>query len=290
MGDKLKGTPLADRETHTLSMPDGAEVLAIRTDSRTFLSDWILAGRLPGESPVAVTCWGSSGDWKTAMSEEQLLMRAPFEGQHPAQVLHAAEQLDASRVVADLLELERELEPTLDEEELAYTLEECTTLLGDAPSIKSLRTSVQHSALPPSIAAQHALVQYAQRLGTPKYSGNLEWFEPLGQPCAILLLKADQSVDALAHVHWFGAHESTASTLAVMRRWEDRFDAKLVAHWGTMLQFIVGRPPQTIPEAWDLALEQVLLAPCTTQLSGVGLWRHAFDLLGRKTWFLHERP
>lgn len=57
---------------------------------------------------------------------------------------------------------------------------------------------------------------------------------------------------------------------------------------GTMLEFLVERPPRTLDEAWPLAGEHDLLA--TSTLSSRALRDHARALLGRRTWFLHDRP
>jgi len=57
-----------------------------------------------------------------------------------------------------------------------------------------------------------------------------------------------------------------------------------------MLEFVVNRPPRSLDEAWALAREQELVAPCTTALPGITLREHARSLVDRDTWFIHERP
>ena len=57
-----------------------------------------------------------------------------------------------------------------------------------------------------------------------------------------------------------------------------------------MLQCFVPRPPQALAEAFDLAAEQILMAPCTFELSGTPLRHHAAGLVGHDRWFMHERP
>jgi hypothetical protein len=57
-----------------------------------------------------------------------------------------------------------------------------------------------------------------------------------------------------------------------------------------MLEFVVTRPPATLEDAWQVAYEQVLVAPGTIRAPVVALRRHAQALVGRPGWFLHERP
>lgn len=120
---------------------------------------------------------------------------------------------------------------------------------------------------------------------------HLQWFVPSSMPVALLFLPSAEGPDALAYLHWYAAirHDS-ASFVAILRRWRQQWGAELVAHYGTILQFVVERPPQDLQSAHKLAEEQVIVAPCTTGLQGVDLSSHATALLNRRTWFLHERP
>jgi hypothetical protein len=68
------------------------------------------------------------------------------------------------------------------------------------------------------------------------------------------------------------------------------YGAELVAHFGTMLQFVVSRPPQTLDQAFALAVQQNAVAPCTLALPGVSLREHVRALMCVDKWFLHERP
>jgi hypothetical protein len=78
--------------------------------------------------------------------------------------------------------------------------------------------------------------------------------------------------------------------VAVLHHWSDRFGAELVAHYGTMLQFVVDRPPTTLDDAFIVAWQQELVAECTTVKPGVPVRHHARVLVGRERWFLHDRP
>ncbi len=97
--------------------------------------------------------------------------------------------------------------------------------------------------------------------------------------------------DALAYLHWYAAVGRPAEAyVALGRLWERRFGAELVAHWGTMLQCYVDRPPRSLGDAWDLARMHDLVAPSTLALPGIRLRHYAPSLVGCDRWFLHERP
>jgi hypothetical protein len=78
--------------------------------------------------------------------------------------------------------------------------------------------------------------------------------------------------------------------ITILEFWRRRYGAELVANWGTMLQFVVARPPTTLEDAWNLALQQDLVAQDTLTGPGISLRDHARTLIERPTWFLHCRP
>lgn len=54
----------------------------------------------------------------------------------------------------------------------------------------------------------------------------------------------------MAYLRWYGTSDYGAEHyIALGRSWERRFGAELVAHYGTMLQRLVSRPPETIQDA-----------------------------------------
>lgn len=68
------------------------------------------------------------------------------------------------------------------------------------------------------------------------------------------------------------------------------YQIELVCHYGTMLQLKTKNKPKTCQEALQLAIEQEIIAPCTTMLPGISLEDHACALLKSDYWFFHERP
>lgn len=120
----------------------------------------------------------------------------------------------------------------------------------------------------------------------------LDWYVPTQeQATALVLLPTPRAWESLAYQAWYPMEGIPAvQLLALLRSWEHRFGAELVANWGTMLQLVVARPPQTLDEATALAFEHLAVAPCTTVLPGSHTAAYARALVGRGTWFLHERP
>lgn len=78
--------------------------------------------------------------------------------------------------------------------------------------------------------------------------------------------------------------------VAILEWWELRYQAELVANHGTIMDFIVRRPPETLEDAWEVTLEHELIAPDTFLLPGMPLRDYARGLVGHPTWSLHERP
>ncbi|MGW1297943.1 DUF4253 domain-containing protein [Streptomyces sp. NPDC002533] len=78
------------------------------------------------------------------------------------------------------------------------------------------------------------------------------------------LVPARRSADIPAAIGWSGPmnHEGDVARLcAVLRSWEDRYDARVVALGFDTMTVSVGRPPATIEEARALAAEHYAFCP-----------------------------
>jgi hypothetical protein len=118
------------------------------------------------------------------------------------------------------------------------------------------------------------------------------WFVPVGQPCGIVLTPTATPWLAAGLLDFYGT-ETRADTpflFALLRRWSLRWGAEVVASFGTMLEFVVERPPTEPSDLIGLAVEHYAMAPCTLQLPGISVRDYARDLRGSDSWFLHERP
>lgn len=118
-----------------------------------------------------------------------------------------------------------------------------------------------------------------------------DWFEPADDDrTAIVFLPTPHGWESLAWLDFYGTEIGDDAHVALLHRWHQEYGAELVAHFDTMLQFVVKAPPSDEDAALALARQQVMIAPCTTLLPGIALRAHARRLIGSERWFLHERP
>jgi hypothetical protein len=173
--------------------------------------------------------------------------------------------------------------------QLGYTEQRC----GAAPRLADLADAL--GAEPDVISLERWLLEWEEQrrpTSEPEYAGHLGWF-PLHKGM-LMFFPTERGPQTLAYYEFYAEHGLVGATaqglISILEHWCSRYGAELVANWGTMLQFIVQRPPETLEQAWELALEQQLVAPDTTNGPGVPLRAHARTLLRRPTWFLHCRP
>ncbi|MBW6437229.1 DUF4253 domain-containing protein [Actinoplanes hulinensis] len=112
------------------------------------------------------------------------------------------------------------------------------------------------------------------------------WYTP---DSVMLMLMPTGDVRTSAYwIDFYGAltPDDQQKLAEVLARWHHRWDARLVASWGTMLQFQVGRRPAPGDEAWTVAGQLKALAP-NLELSR---WEVAVALPSGDAWFVHNRP
>ncbi|NIV35275.1 MAG: DUF4253 domain-containing protein, partial [Anaerolineae bacterium] len=163
-------------------------------------------------------------------------------------------------------------------QDLGLTVVDVHRALGPAPDELAferwlLDTELNHGAGPKSSDAWY-----------------LEWFVP--PDVTMVLLPRSEPWAAGAYIGGYvWGYPHTDIRTAVLRRWHQRHGAEPAANWGTMLQFVVSRPPTNIEEAWVVAYETKILWPDTAGgANGIATRQHAWDLLGRDRWFVHYRP
>ncbi|MHB1836934.1 MAG: DUF4253 domain-containing protein, partial [Solirubrobacteraceae bacterium] len=128
----------------------------------------------------------------------------------------------------------------------------------------------------------------------PELADYDDWFVPPPHFAShLLFLPTPRGPESLAYLDFYGIEQGvlgvTAERLiAVLTLWEERFGAELVANWGTMLQFAVSRPPDTLDAAWELAVDLDLIGP--SDKAWVRNRDGARFLWRRPTWFVHCRP
>jgi hypothetical protein len=102
--------------------------------------------------------------------------------------------------------------------------------------------------------------------------------------CRLVLVPAHCSSDALALIGW-SAGAPLPLLCALLRSWEDRFGAQVVAVFGSELHVSVARPPVEAEHADLLALEHVLsTADNIVDDPPTPFPEYARDLVGRTSW------
>lgn len=289
----LADTMLGGRGVRRLAIPNGEVALAVDIEGSETLEAW-RAGRQvvdqTGRWPVAVAAW----DYGRAVDE------SVFAGWYlppgtpppdPRELAARARSLSHDDALAFFpgndAYWDEDWEP-----QVRWQLDQTRYHFGEAPPLEE----VFALDLRPRMGELEAWLmewEEARRPTTqPVDGGHLGWFDPSPDHCALIFLPTNVSDDAVTYVPFYGAEtpDTAAALAAVLRSWRERYGAELVASWGTMLQFVVARPPNTLSDAFALALEQEHVALPTLGLAGVTVRNHARALLERSTWFLHDRP
>lgn len=139
------------------------------------------------------------------------------------------------------------------------------------------------------LLADPAALEQAWRRAAPLV-GTRSWYTP-PEGVQLVLLPTPIQWLAPAWLDYFGATEVTEGRgreglAAAIRQWEQQWGAELVASWGTMLQFVVGRQPALGEQAWQLALQLLALGGSLQSPS----WELALAVTHSDAWFLHDRP
>ena len=299
----LSRTFLSEADMIQLDMPMTQNVaLAIAVNLENSLEAWhLLQDLLPQTQryPVITACWSSNaGNWQKDIINEDFFSRFYFGEEYPnldlapEAIIARANSMSSQELDSCLDERARFNTYNL-EEQILTGLANTSSIFGAAPLISELQALVRSGQISTIIDIEKYLfdweLQHIAEISTrshqePTY---LDWYQPTGQTMALILLPTPHSWETLAYLSWYGGSKMA---IPLLQKWHQLYDANLVCHYGTMLQFLVGKRPSTLQQAFKLASEQVLLAPCTTLLSGVPIRDHARSLLQLKRWFIHERP
>jgi predicted DNA-binding WGR domain protein len=101
------------------------------------------------------------------------------------------------------------------------------------------------------------------------------------------LVAAKRPADTITALGWMGAanvHDDPTLISAVLRSWEDRWAARLVAIEFATLTLTVGNPPRDRETAVALAAEHYALCPDNILQGSGTLEAYAKDLIGSRTW------
>ncbi|GAQ59008.1 DUF4253 domain-containing protein [Streptomyces acidiscabies] len=103
----------------------------------------------------------------------------------------------------------------------------------------------------------------------------------------LALVPARRSADIPAAIGWTGPlnHENDVARLcAVLRTWEDRFGARVVAIGFATLAVSVAAPPATQEEAEAIAAEHYAFCPDNIEQGSGTIEAYAKDLIGAPSW------
>lgn len=294
----IADTPLEGLVLRDIDLFDGSgQVFAIDIEERDVLEMWRAARALvpvTGRAPCVLATWG-----ETAVGEERF-RRFPgeFSDLSSEEVLRRAGSMSEADAVTWFRDRYSEHpfdvweRPYGPESDVERALGETHRRTGRAPTERDVRSGIGQPATEEALERWLLTWETTNNVTDAEEAGHLEWFRESSVPTSVVLLASPNSFDALA-LSSFWANDSAddaVALLALARSWNHRFGAELVAHFGTILEFVVERPPSSIDDAFQLACEQYWVAPCTTALGGVALRDHARALVDRPTWFLHERP
>jgi hypothetical protein len=290
----LAGGPLEGRRV--LSVPvEGSDdaVFAVECGADELLAVWSDArGRVDttGRWPVLATDWGGGG-------LEDVL--TPWQRAHPGVTadsirVDGARQASAAAITWKLSRGGALIERPAD---VSYQVRKTQEALGieqGSPDVPDWMTRGSWTFF------DHWLFRWElEQVGTTElarrveqaHNGPFEWFIP-PEPILLLFLPTADGFETPAYLSFYGMEgpAGSARLIALLRDWKRQFGAELVAHWDTMLQFLVDRPPADADEAWDIAWQHDVIANSFLGQSSVELRHHAAMLMREKKWFLEERP
>ncbi len=292
----LKGTFLETANMIELAIPRTTDTaIAIAVTSENKLEAWKLLKSYLDQTrmyPVITYCWcyNPSLAWDKSIIAVDLFCRFYFDEEYPEK--RSPEEIIAKVDLYSANDLELFLAAQANrynyhsEEELIAELENTRANLGIAPLISAIKESAEVLT---TLAIERYLFNWeqSQNLEPKLYLDYQDWFEPIDQYLALVLLPNPHSWNALAYLSWYGGSKNA---IPLIKKWHRDHGAELVCHYGTMLQFFVEHPPANSKFAFNSAWEQVALAECTTVLPRVSIRDHARALLKLDRWFLHERP
>lgn len=293
----IEDSPFGDRPKSWLSVDSDFPILEIDATGQDVLQSFnLVAEHLPeGWDLVAVTRWGPDDPDEV---QRQLRRRDEFEWSHqpgfgpepatfgPDDLIEAASRWadpDIERRF-DALEVDRDLMRHWTKKEvLDLHLAATARASGAAPDPSDVPASISTEA-----GLDRWLLAWEMEHGSPPRDRVQDWFDPQGQPLVIRVFPRTAPFAAVAIDHWWAS--DMPFTLAALQRWRRRYGARLIAHFGTMLEVLASQCPRDLEQAWELAREQHLLCNSLLEPSGEMRRHLALGLMVEMKWFLHSRP
>lgn len=280
----------------------GKKAFAIEIDENTRYELWGHFKNLTSELqmyPIVSATWGSGAlSWAENVKCEDVFSRFYYEEEAPDKNVSPVSiiALSESTSYESVLDKHNRVYSRDIVDSTAYYIDGLKRLFGKAPSEQEILDQMSSGRIGDYFDLNKWFFDWSvKEIGVERLSREsaafLDWYEPVGQRELLLLLPTLNSWEAIAYMHWYGACSTTTEkAISLLRKWNAKYGAEIVAHYGIMLHLVVSRRPSTTGEAFELAKEQESLAPYTTVLSGATLSDLAIALMTRDNWFLHERP
>lgn len=301
----LQGTFLAHRSIATVAAADAQETALVVEVGSAALEAWTLLRSniaLTGRWPVLTTLdVDRSIPWQAQVEQSDLFSRFGFDdedlrgrqGNSPDAVVQASTGLDIAQSFAKI----PKDESITTEEFLEVAIDDTLRRFGATPQAGDALDFLGENRLYSVEDIERwflawEIATFPGALDLPEAGlAHLKWFEPRNDVQALVLTPSDRGWEVPAYMNWYGAARTNSQlVVALLREWNEKYGAELVAHFGTMLQLYTTRRPDTWEEAFQLAWQQHMIAPCTTLLPGISLRDRARALMHTNQWFLHERP
>jgi hypothetical protein len=275
----------------------GPNAFACAIDSRQALSIWRFFHTYLAQMayyPVITLDWGGTQDFFSRYDYQNEYATSLISDTAPDSLRAAASSIDR---VTYLRHVERK-EAHHVADALERACQQTLSQFGACPSRATMTALIERGEIQSIVDLERYLFTWErQTFGDDRAlrvtdTAYVDWFITDHLPTYLLILPTRAGWDTLAHLHWYGAYGcgGTPTVIHFLRHWFHTYRAELVCNYDTMLQFVVEEPPRTPEAAFQLAWEQIALAPCTTLLPGVSLRDHARTLLTNPRWHLHERP
>ena len=286
-----------------LAIPGSNEkAFAIEVDVNTKYELWEHLRGLKAELgmyPVISATWGGmSSSWAESVKGEDVFSRFYYSEESPGEDTSPLNIITKSKgtIHESILEEHNKIYSEEIVDSISYYIDGLKLSFGKAPFEQEVLDQMARGEIKDYFSLNKWFFDWSiKEIGLEKLSMEstefLNWYEPSGQSELLILLPTSNSCEIIAYIHWFGAcTTNTEKAISLLRKWNAKYGAEVVAHYGTMLHIKVAKKPETTEEAFELAKEHESFAPCTTALPGATLSDLAIALMSRDTWFLHERP
>lgn len=163
---------------------------------------------------------------------------------------------------------------------------------GEAPSIDEVRALRSAGTLKTDADLERWLWAWElERFGDAALAAPDGWYLEnydfkLGDPCVAVLLPTLHPSKALIDMGWSALDGGDdVAKAATLRMWHERWGAELVASFSASVHMQAKKRPQSVDEAFQLAIEHYNFASDIMVLPGIPLRDHARTLLASDRWY-----